>query len=214
MFSPYTGKKYSIGEILDAIKVFDSKISAAQCENKYYQAANSISEGKIIGWFQGKSECGPRALGNRSILCDPRRPEMKDVLNSRVKFRETFRPFAPSILYDFQQEYFDLDIPSPYMLIVAAIWPRKRHIIPAVTHVDGTGRLQSVLKELNPDYYELINNFHKITGVPILLNTSFNINKEPIVETPYDAINCFLSTDFDELYIEDFLILKKNVANL
>lgn len=208
MFSPFLGKKYTADEVWEAISFFGGRISAKQCGNKHVQAAKSIADGKIIGWFQGRSECGPRALGNRSILADPRRPEMKDVLNSRVKFRESFRPYAPSVLYDFQKEYFDLDIPSPYMLIVADIWPEKRGVIPAVTHVDGTGRLQSVIKELNPDFYELISSFYKITGVPMVLNTSFNVNKEPIVETPVDAIKCFLGTDFDELYVEDILITK------
>lgn len=208
MFSPYLGKRYSMDEVMEAAACHRDKIISTPCSNKYIQAAKSISNGKIIGWFQGKSECGPRALGNRSILADPRNPEMKDILNSRVKFREFFRPFAPAVLYEHQMEYFDLDIPSPYMLMVSDIWQSKREVIPAVTHVDGTGRIQSVLKELNSEFYELINNFYTITGVPIVLNTSFNINKEPIVETPLDAINCFLISDFDELYIEDMLIVK------
>ena len=133
---------------------------------------------------------------------------MKDIINYRVKFREAFRPFAPSVLYEYQQEYFDLDIPSPYMLMVADIWPEKREQIPSVTHIDGTGRLQTVVKGMNPVYYELIHHFYKLTGVPVLLNTSFNVNGEPIVETPDDAIKCFLHSDFDELYVEDVLVTK------
>lgn len=134
---------------------------------------------------------------------------MKDIVNSRVKFREGFRPFAPSVLWEYQREYFDLDIATPYMLMVADIWPRKRSVIPAVTHVDGTGRVQTVVRELNPRYYQLIEAFFKITGVPIVLNTSFNVKGEPIVETPGDAIRCFLGTNFDELYLGDTLVVKK-----
>lgn len=209
MFNPYFGKKYSEKEIWESIKLYEDKIVARKCENTYLQAATSISNGKIIGWFQEGAEGGPRALGNRSLLADPRKAEMKDIMNARVKFRESFRPFAPSILWEYQKEYFDLDIPSPYMLIVADIWPKKRSIIPAVTHVDGTGRLQTVLKEMNPRYHKLIQVFYEITGVPVVLNTSFNVKGEPIVETPEDAIRCFLGTNFDELYLGDVVITKK-----
>lgn len=209
MFSPYVGKKYDIGEINQAIQEKAEFIVSEMQENVFEKAAKSIAMGNIVGWFRGRAECGPRALGNRSILADPRRADMKDIINARVKFREAFRPFAPSVLFEYQKEYFDLDIPSPYMLMVATIWEEKRKIIPAVTHVDGTGRIQTVLKELNEDYYRLIYEFYKITQVPIVLNTSFNINKEPIVETPSDAINCFLHSDFDELYIEDIRITKR-----
>lgn len=209
MFSPYTGKEYTKEEIWQAIECYKEHIEVEICDNKYTRAAEAISKGKIIGWFQGGAECGPRALGNRSLLADPRNSNMKDIINSRVKFREAFRPFAPSILYEYQKEYFDLDVPSPYMLMVANIWPKKREVIPAVTHIDGTGRLQTVMKELNPTYYSLIQAFYDITGVPIVLNTSFNVNKEPIVETCGDAVKCFLESDFDELYIEDIRILKK-----
>ena len=133
---------------------------------------------------------------------------MKDHLNAKVKFREAFRPFAPSVLWEHQQEYFDLDIPSPYMLMVSDILEEKRHLIPSVTHVDGTGRLQTVMKELNPKFYKLIEKFDEITGVPIVLNTSFNIRGEPIVETPDDAIRCFMGTGIDELYISNYFIQK------
>ena len=134
---------------------------------------------------------------------------MKDYLNAKVKFREAFRPFAPSVLWEYQQEYFDLDIPSPYMLMVSDILEEKQHLIPSVTHVDGTGRLQTVMKELNPKFYRLIERFNKITGIPIVLNTSFNIRGEPIVETPDDAIRCFLGTGIDALYIGDYYIQKR-----
>lgn len=209
MFSPYLGKEYTVNEVKKAIADFDKEIDVQLCENVFKKAAASISEGKIIGWFQGRAECGPRALGNRSILADPRDASMKDRLNSRVKFREMFRPFAPSVLWEYQHEYFDLDIPSPYMLMVSDILENKQHIIPAVTHIDGTGRLQTVMKELNPRFYNLILEFYNITRVPIVLNTSFNIRGEPIVETPNDAIKCFLGTGIDELFIGDFYIKKK-----
>jgi Predicted carbamoyl transferase, NodU family len=196
-------------EVEEAVSSYQSKIKAITCKNKFAKAAQAIANDKIVGWFQGGSECGPRALGNRSILANPRNPDMKDILNSRVKFRESFRPFAPSVLYEYQQEYFDLDVPSPYMLIIADVIEEKKADIPSVVHVDGTARLQTVLEELNPTFYQLIKAFYQKTGVPVLLNTSFNINKEPIVETPQDAIRCFLNSDFDELYIEDMCIEKK-----
>lgn len=208
MFSPYLGKEYSKNEIETTFLHYKEKIQVEECADVFSKAAASIADGRIVGWFQGRSECGPRALGNRSILADPRDPDMKDHLNARVKFREAFRPFAPSIIWEYQQEYFDLDIPSPYMLMVSDILKEKRHLIPSVTHVDGTGRLQTVMKELNPMFYKLIERFYEITGVPIVLNTSFNIRGEPIVETPDDAIRCFLGTGIDELYISNFYIQK------
>lgn len=209
MFSPFLGKEYTYEDIESSINKYKDRIDAVKCEDVYKQAAESISEGKIIGWYQDGAECGPRALGNRSLLADPRRKEMKDIVNKRVKFREPFRPFAPSVLWEHQKEYFDLDIPSPYMLMVSDIWPQKRDVIPAVTHVDGTGRLQTVIKEMNPKYYKLIETFYEITGVPVVLDTSFNVKGEPIVETPEDAIKCFLGSNFDELYLGNVLVTKK-----
>lgn len=209
MFSPFLGKEYTVSDVEVSVNKYKDKIDAVKCEDVYQQAAKSIADGKIIGWYQDGAECGPRALGNRSLLADPRRKEMKDIVNKRVKFREPFRPFAPSVLWEYQKEYFDLDIPSPYMLMVSDIWPKKREVIPAVTHVDGTGRLQTVIKEMNPKYYKLIEAFYKITGVPVVLDTSFNVKGEPIVETPEDAIKCFLSSNFDELYLGDVLVTKK-----
>lgn len=208
MFSPYLGKEYSNEQIKAAFSNYNGKIQVELCDDVFSKAATSIANGKIIGWFQGRSECGPRALGNRSILADPRDPGMKDRLNAKVKFRESFRPFAPSILWERQQDYFDLDVPSPYMLMVADILEEKRYLIPSVTHVDGTGRLQTVMKELNPMFYRLIEKFDETTGIPIVLNTSFNIRGEPIVETPDDAIQCFLGTGIDELYISSYFVKK------
>jgi len=168
------------------------------------ETAKLISEKNVVGWFQGRMEWGPRALGNRSILGDPREANMKDILNEKIKHRESFRPFAPSILEEYISEFFDLDIPSPYMLFVAKV--KKPNIIPAVTHVDGTGRLQSVSKNSNSLYYDLISEFHKITGVPVIVNTSMNVMGEPIVNTPEHAHNMLLKTDMDYLVMGNFLI--------
>lgn len=170
--------------------------------------ARLIAEGAIVGWFQGRTEWGPRALGNRSILADPRRKDMKDTLNSRVKFRESFRPFAPAILRERVSEYFVNGHDSPFMLLVEKIRPEKRDKIPAVTHVDGTGRLQTVSRNTNPNLYDLISSFDRLTGVPMVLNTSFNIKGQPIVLTPMDAVNCFRSTGIDVLYAEGLVAWK------
>lgn len=171
-------------------------------------AAKLLADGKIIGWFQDRMEMGPRALGNRSILADPRTAEMKDLLNSRVKFREEFRPFAPSVLEDKTGEWFVSGYPSPYMILVYDVRPEKRQLVPAITHVDGTGRVQSVSKKHNPKYYRLIEQFEKITDVPVVLNTSFNIRGQPIVNEPQQAIECFLKTGMDALFLGDLLLTK------
>lgn len=177
-------------------------------ENVTHEVAKLMSEGKIVGWFQGGSELGPRALGHRSIVCDPRRPEMKDTLNEKVKHREGFRPFAPSVLLEKSKEYFRLEDSSPFMLLAVDVNKDKKVVIPAVTHVDGTARVQTVTKEDNGVYYDLINEFYEITGVPVILNTSFNLAGEPIVETPEDAMRCFLKTQMDFLVIGNYLIWK------
>ncbi len=167
--------------------------------------AGQLADGKIVGWFQGRMEWGPRALGNRSIVVDPRRPAMKDILNKRIKHREPFRPFAPSILEERTREYFVQSYPSPFMLMTYKVRPEKRDVIPAPTHVDGTGRLQTVSVEENPRYWRLIHEFEKVTGVPVLLNTSFNEN-EPIVCTPEEALDCFLRTKMDVLVLGDNVV--------
>ncbi len=169
--------------------------------------AEQIAAGNVVGWFQGRMEWGPRALGNRSIVAHPGLPNMKDVLNARIKHREWFRPFAPSILADFQHEYFEHDHPSPFMLHVYKIRPDKRQALCAVNHVDDTGRLQTVTREENPLYYDLISAFHRKTGIPVILNTSFNEN-EPIVCTPEEAIDCFQRTRMDVLAIGSFVVTK------
>jgi len=167
-------------------------------------AAGALAEGKILGWFQGRMEFGPRALGNRSILADPRRPEMKEVLNARIKHREPFRPFAPSILEEATGEWFEDDYPSPYMLMTYDVRARRRDEIPAPTHVDGTGRLQTVRRDQNPRYYDLIEAFGDRTGVPVLLNTSFNEN-EPICCSPEEAVETFQRTQMDALVLGNLI---------
>jgi carbamoyltransferase len=214
----YFGRKYSEAEILDALQIKHSayvrkivptkKILYDKQKNIAKTTAKLIADGKIIGWFQGGSELGPRALGHRSIVCDPRNPLMKDILNRRVKHRETFRPFAPSCLAEHVSEYFDFPISSPYMLFVVPIKKNKLDTIPSVRHIDNTGRLQTVIKKDNDIYYSLIYEFYKATGISVVLNTSFNDN-EPIVETPGNAIATFLSTEMDYLAIGDYLVWKE-----
>ena len=172
--------------------------AAADDEVLCRETAEAVAAGEVVGWYQGRSEWGPRALGNRSILADPRRADMKDVLNLKIKRRESFRPFAPSILEERTGEWFTIDYPDPFMLKVYPIRPEKRAAIPAVVHVDGTGRLQTVSERSNPLYAKLIRSFEQVTGVPIVLNTSFNEN-EPIVNTPAEALDCFLRTKMDRL---------------
>jgi carbamoyltransferase len=171
------------------------------------ETARALAEGKIVGWFQGKMEFGPRALGNRSILADPRRSEMKDVLNRRIKFREPFRPFCPSLPTEATAAYFEVDCPSPFMVQAYKVKPDMQARIPAVTHQDGTGRLQTVDREVNPIYWKLLNRFGQLTGVPVLINTSFNEN-EPIVNTPDEALDCYLRTNMDALVIGPFFMQK------
>ncbi|MDB6007182.1 MAG: carbamoyltransferase [Prosthecobacter sp.] len=169
--------------------------------------ATAITEGKVIGWFQGRMEWGPRALGNRSILGDPRRADMKDILNLKIKRRESFRPFAPSILREHVSEWFEQDDDVPFMMQVFQVRADKRPQVPATTHVDGSGRLQTVHKETNPRYHRLISAYREITGVPIVLNTSFNEN-EPVVCTPQQALDCFLRTKMDVLVLNDWMITR------
>ena len=164
----------------------------------YARTACHIAAGRVVGWFQGRMEWGARALGNRSIVADPRRADMRDIINTKIKLRETFRPFAPSILDEARDEYFEGAVRDPFMIQVYQVRADKRAMLPAVTHVDGSGRLQTVTRETNPRYWALIRAFADRTGVPVLLNTSFNEN-EPIVEHPRQALDCFLRTDMDVL---------------
>lgn len=174
--------------------------------------ARHIAEGEVVGWFSGKAEWGPRALGNRSILADPRRPEMKNILNLRTKHRESFRPFAPSILAESAAEFFETDHPSPFMTFAHSLRQEKRQALPAATHVDGTCRVQTVEHDANPRYWSLIREFAKLTGIPAVVNTSFN-DSEPIVCTPQEAIDCFLRTHMDALVIENCMVRKPRSAD-
>jgi len=214
METVYWGPQFSeaeINNVLDEVRghLNGCSIERINGENELTErTAKVIAEGKVIGWFQGRMEWGPRALGNRSILVDPRRKEMKDILNARIKRREWFRPFAPSILLEKTGEYFEKAYPDPFMIKVYPVRPEKRTAIPAVTHVDGTGRLQTVREVENPLYYKLIKEFEKLTGVPVVLNTSFNEN-EPIVCSPREALDCFLRTKMDVLVLQNYFISKQ-----
>jgi carbamoyltransferase len=203
----YYGPEYGDSEIRAALGEAGANWQKLSEDELVARTVEEIAEGKIVGWFQGRMEFGPRALGNRSILADPRRADMKDILNRRIKYRETFRPFCPSILAECTGEYFENEYPSPFMVMAYRIKARMRDRIPAVTHGDGTGRLQTVEREVNPLYWKLIRRFGDVTGVPVLLNTSFNEN-EPIVNTPGEAIDCFLRTRMDVLGIGGYLLLK------
>ena len=208
----YWGPGYSTPEIRGAIE--SSRLARqGYCVTELPEhdlarrAAGIVADGKILGWFQGRAEWGPRALGNRSIVADPRRADMKEILNQRIKHREIFRPFAPSILAEATGEWFEKSHPSPFMTLAYTVRPEKRAVIPAPTHVDGTGRLQTVTKQANPRYHGLISAFRDLTGVPVVLNTSFNDN-EPIVCRPEEAIDCFLRTKMDALVLGDFLVTR------
>ncbi|MBI1983198.1 MAG: carbamoyltransferase [Acidobacteria bacterium] len=209
--SAFLGPSYSTGDIEKAIARFSGFEVIRQ--DSFRRASELLAENRILGCFQGRSEMGPRALGNRSILMSPLLEENKDILNARVKRREAFRPFAPACLEEFAQEYFAVDRPSPYMLLVPDVRPEKRGVIPAVTHVDGTARLQTLTRDRNGHFYDLVNAFHGTSGVPVVLNTSFNMAGEPIVETPEDAIRCFLSTEIDALLLGEFLLVKNPLTD-
>jgi carbamoyltransferase len=205
MEGAYTGPDFTDEEI--RVELESSNLAFEQYSEREVtqRAAKDIAEGAVLGWFQGRMEFGPRALGNRSIVVDPRRSDMKDILNERIKKREPFRPFAPSILEERIGDYFEQTHPAPTMLMVYQIKPERRSEIPAVTHVDGSGRLQTVTREVNDRYYQLISDFCDITGVPVVLNTSFNEN-EPVVCNPRHAIDCFLKTRMDVLYIGNYAV--------
>jgi carbamoyltransferase len=230
MKGSYLGPEYSQKQIEDDLIKCEAKFKVLNDEEIINETAEDLSKGQIIGWFQGKMEFGPRALGARSILGDPRSPDMQKTLNLKIKYRESFRPFAPSILKDDLQQWFDIDIDCPYMLFVANVKKNKiirmneeqeklfgikklnvkRSEIPAVTHIDYSARIQTVHKETNEKYYKLIRKFKEKTGCPMVVNTSFNIRGEPIVNTPIDAFNCFMGTDLDKLIIGNCYLDKAN----
>jgi carbamoyltransferase len=203
----YFGGSYDDAAIRKALEAAGVVYHPMEEDELASRTAREIADGQILGWYQGRMEFGPRALGNRSILADPRRKEMKDILNSRIKYREPFRPFCPSVLAERVGDYFEIGYPSPFMVMAYKIKPEQRERIPAVTHGDGTGRLQTVERDVNPLYWKLIHKFEELTGVAVLLNTSFNEN-EPIVDTPEQAIDCFLRTQMDVLAIGRNLLLK------
>jgi carbamoyltransferase len=205
----YWGPGYdnqAIASALERVNVRATKVDKQQI--LLDRVVEKLCAGKIVGWFQGRSEFGERALGNRSILADPRLPEMKDLVNDRIKFREEFRPFAPSILADYFSDYSVCSHPSPFMTHVFEVKPEKRVDIPAVTHADGTGRFQTVSKQTNALYYELIDTFRRKTGVPVLLNTSFNVKGEPIVCSPADALRTFYNCGMDVLVMGNYILEK------
>ncbi len=207
----FYGKPYRDEEVKEAVNKRMVRLvsTATPSPDICKETAKILADGNIIGWFQGRSEFGPRALGNRSILADPRKAEMKDILNSRVKFRQPFRPFAPIVLKERADEIFLGPGKSPYMLMAKHVAPEWKDKIPAIVHVDGTARVQTVAEDENPMLYRLLKEFDALTGVPVLVNTSFNIKGEPIVETPEDAMQCFLGTGIDHLILHDLVVSKK-----
>lgn len=209
-FSPYTGIKYTETEVKDTLDSYGDMIKYQYYNDDEYVklVAKMIENGQIVSWFYGSSEIGPRALGNRSILADARNIEMKDILNQRVKHREYFRPFAPAVLKEKMKDYFTLDYDSPYMLFVSNVKDEAKDKIPSVTHIDNTARVQTVSQQSNPMFYKLIKAFGDITGIYVILNTSFNDNGQPIVEKPKDAVDCFLGTNIDVLAIENYIVTK------
>jgi len=202
----YYGPEFSDAEIEKALRTF--KLRATKLDNVAATAAQMLADGKILGWFQGRMEFGPRALGDRSILADPRDPEMNAKVNNAVKFREWWRPFAPSMLREVAGEYLEYACDSPFMILTNPVRPEKRSIIPSVTHVDGSARPQTVEKDINPLYWNLINEFGKRTGVPVIMNTSFNLRGEAIVNTPTEAVRTFFSSGMDALIIGSYMVEK------
>ena len=215
--NPYLGPNFSLEDISKVLKDHEEKIKAEFIKVVKYEnmndalqmVAEKISKGNIVGFFQGRMEWGPRALGNRSILADPRDKNIRETLNLKIKRREKFRPFAPSILKEFTQEWFEINDDVPFMSKVFQIQKNKRSLIPAVTHVDGSGRLQTVTKDLNENYYKFIKLFYEITEIPMLLNTSFNEN-EPVVCNPKEALNCYLRTKMDILVLENYVLIRQD----
>jgi carbamoyltransferase len=219
MLHGYWGPEFSLEAIDAALNRRAAPLRERVCGRTLFDDADAlcgwtagqIAAGKIVGWFQGRMEWGARALGNRSIVADPRRRDMRDIINAKIKFRERFRPFAPSILEEALDEYFVGAVRDPFMIQVYPVRLEKRGVIPAVTHVDGSGRLQTVSRATNPLYWRLIDAFGRLTGVPVLLNTSFNEN-EPIVLRPDEALDCFLRTDMDVLVMGRLALAKQPVS--
>jgi len=206
----FIGPEYSDDEIEQVLQQIGLVHERYTTGPLLVKTAQLIADQNVVGWFQGRMEFGPRSLGARSILADPRNPENYSRVNLKIKFRESFRPFAPTILFERLEEYFEFDRPSPYMLFVAQVRPERR-TIPAVTHVDGSARLQTITRSDHPLTYDLISEFEKLTGCPVVINTSFNVRGEPIVCTPLDAIKCFLRTDMDYLILGSYVLDKRKI---
>lgn len=211
----YWGRENSDGETRDFL--LKNNIPHTHCENEdelLDRVVEQLVDGKVVGWSQGRFEWGPRALGARSIIADPRNPNMKDIVNAKIKFREPYRPFAPSVLAESAEKYFDLPnatkhAPARYMQFVVPVREKEQATLPAITHVDGTGRLQTVFKSESPRYYRLIERFGQATGVPVILNTSFNLKGEPIVNTPANAFNTFSKSEMDSLILGNYIVDKQ-----
>jgi carbamoyltransferase len=228
MVGSYLGPEFDDDETQTRLKAVGARYATLPRDRLIDRTAQALADGKAVGWFQGRMEFGPRALGNRSILADPRDPHMQRKLNLKVKYRESFRPFAPSVLREHVSDWFDIDVDSPYMLMVAPVRERHRRkmtseeqrlfgidklnvprsSIPAVTHVDYSARVQTVHRETNPLYHDLISRFHGLTGCPVLVNTSFNVRSEPIVCTPEDAFRCFMGSEIDVLAAGNCYLVK------
>jgi len=225
----YLGPAFGQTEIESRLKAMGAVFQVLDENEVVQRAAGDLAAGKALGWFQGRMEFGPRALGGRSILGDPRSPVMQSQLNLKVKFRESFRPFAPSVLGEDVADWFELEVPSPYMLLVADVVPKRRRAmteeelrlfgidklnvvrseLPAITHVDYSARIQTVHRDTNPRYHALISRFKELTGCPVVVNTSFNVRGEPIVCSPEDAFRCFMGTDLDALAIGNCYLEKE-----
>jgi carbamoyltransferase len=205
IMSAYTGSMFTNQAIIEMLTEKGVSFELYEDELLFEKITDCLVNGGVVGWFNGRAEFGPRALGGRSIIADPRRTDAKEILNLKIKRRETFRPFAPSILKEYVDEYFELSAEVPFMERVYPIKKDKQKEVPAITHVDGSGRLHTVDKNISPRYYALIDTFRRRTGVPILLNTSFNEN-EPIVNLPIEALNCYLRTNMDMLVMENIVV--------
>lgn len=209
----YLGPEFSTEEVRGYLDAGGVKYTEFTEDELFTRTAEAIEKQKVIGWFQGRMEFGPRALGNRSIIADARNPKNKDVVNMKIKFRESFRPFAPTVLEERVSDYFELDCPSPYMLLVSQV-REDRRTLPSITHVDGSARIQTVNRADNPRYYDMIKRFEERTGCPVIINTSFNVRGEPIVCTPHEAFLCFMRTHMDVLVMDRFYMEKENQAPL
>ncbi len=215
------GTAYTDAQVEAFLKQNDIPYEKFERDEDFFRfVAQALVQGNVCGWFRGRFEWGPRALGARSIIADPRRAEMKEKLNAKIKFREAFRPFAPSVLEERAGEFFDIPeaarhMPARFMLYVAPVLPEKRSVLPAITHEDGSGRLQTVFKQTNPDYHAIIEAFGELTGVPVIMNTSFNLKGEPIVESPAHAFNTFSLSGMDMLFLQNCVVradAKKKIA--